>query len=67
MHLHQVRFQPKSGLAGTGTADDKHIFVPGGLGVLGAAVHGQALGLGQNHVVLEHRVDVRRDVLMCSP
>src|SRR5699024_11067143 len=67
VHLHQVRFQPEAGLAGTGATDHQHIFVSGGLGVLGAAVHGQALGFSQNHIVLEHRVDVGCDVLMGAP
>ena len=67
MHLHQVGFQPESGLTGTGAADHQNIFVSGGLGVLGAAIHGQALGFGQNHIVLEYRVDVGCNVLMGSP
>lgn len=65
VHLHQVRFQPEPGF--TGTADHQHIFVSGGLGVLGATVHGQALGFGQNHIVLEYRVDIRCNILMGSP
>ena len=67
MHLHQVRFQPEPGLTGTGAANHQHIFVSGSLGVFGTAVHSQALGFRQNHIVLEHRVDVRSDVLMGSP
>ena len=67
VHLHQVGFQPEAGLTGTGAADDQHIFVSGGLGVFGAAVHGQALGFRQNHIVLENRVHIRGDVLVCSP
>ena len=67
VHLHQVRFQPEAGLAGTGATDHQHIFVSGGLGALGAAVHGQALGFGQNHIVLAHRVDVGCNILTGSP
>ena len=67
VHLHQVRFQPEPGLTGTGAANHQHIFVSGSLGVFGTAVHSQALGFRQNHIVLEHRVDVRSDVLMGSP
>ena len=67
MHLHQVRFQPEPGLTGTGAADDQHIFVSGGFGVFGAAVHGQALRLGQDYIVLEHRVNVRCDILLVAP
>ena len=41
------------------TADHQHIFVPGGLGVFGPVVHGEAFRLGQEDVVVKHRVDVR--------
>ena len=37
------------------------------LGFLGAAGHGKALGLGQNDVILEHRVDVGGNILMGAP
>ena len=67
VHLHQVRFQPEAGLTGTRAADHQNIFVSGGLGVLRAAVHGQAFRFRQNHIVLKHGVNVRRDVLMGSP
>ena len=67
VHLHQVRFQPEPGLTGTGAADHQNIFVSGGLGVLGAAIHGQAFRFRQNHIVLEYRVDVGCNVLMGSP
>ena len=67
VHLHQVGFQPESGLTGTGAADDQHIFVSGSLGVFRAAVHGQALGFRQNHIVLEYRVHIRGNVLVGSP
>ena len=67
MALHEVGLEPKSGLAGAGAADDKHILVPRRLGVFGAAGHHQAFRLGQDHVVLENRVDIRPDVLRCAP
>ena len=67
VHLHQVGFQPKPCFTGTGAADHQHIFISRRLGVLGAAVHGQALGFRQNHIVLENRVHIRGDVLVCSP
>ena len=67
VHLHQVGFQPESGLTGTGAANHQYIFVSGSLGVLGATVHGQALRFRQNHIVLEYRVDVGCNVLMGSP
>ena len=67
VHLHQVRFQPEPGFTGTGAADHQNIFVSGGLRVFRAAVHGQALGFGQNHIVLKYRVDVGCNVLMGPP
>ena len=67
MHLHQVRFQPEPGFSGTGAANYQYIFVSRRLGVLGATVHGQALGFGQNHIILEYRVDVGCNILMGSP
>ena len=67
VHLHQVGFQPESGLTGTGATDHQHIFVSGGLWVLGAAVHCQALRFRQNHVVLKYRINVRYNILTSSP
>ena len=67
VHLHQIRFAPESGFTGTGAADHQHIFVAGGLWVLGAAVHGQAFGVCENDIVLEHRVDVGSNILTGSP
>ena len=67
VHLHQIWFEPETGLTGTGAADHQYIFVSGSLGVLGAAVHGQAFGFGQNHIVLEHRVDIGSNILTGSP
>ena len=67
VHLHQIRLEPEAGLAGAGTANDQHVLVAGILGVLGAAGHGKALGLGQNDVILEHRVDVGGNILMGAP
>ena len=63
----RVGFQPESGLTGTGAANHQYIFVSGSLGVLEAAVHGQALRFRQNHIVLEYRGDVGCNVLMGSP
>ena len=67
VHLHQIWFEPETGLTGTGAADHQHIFVSGGLWVLGAAVHGQAFGFCENDIVLEHRVDVGSNILTGSP
>ena len=67
MHLHQIGLEPEAGLAGAGTADDQHVFVAGILGVLGAAGHGEPFGLGQNDIILEHRVDVGGNIVMGAP
>src|SRR5699024_3919942 len=67
VHLHQIRLQPEAGLAAAGTSDDQHVLVAGILGVLGAAGHGEAFGLGQNDVILEHRVDVGGNIVMGAP
>ena len=67
VHLHQVGFQPEAGLTGTGAANHQYIFVSGSLGVLGAAVHGQALRFRQNHIVLKYRINVRCNILTGSP
>ena len=67
VHLHQIRFEPEAGLTGTGAANHQYIFVSGSLGVLGAAVHGQALRFRQNHIVLKYRINVRCNILMGSP
>lgn len=67
VHLHQVGFQSESGLTGTGAANHQYIFVSGSLGVLGAAVHGQALRFRQNHIVLKYRINVRCNILTGSP
>ena len=67
VHLHQIRLEPEAGLAGTAAADDQNVLVAGILGVLGTAGHGKPLGLGQNDVILEHRVDVGGNILMGAP
>ena len=38
-----------------------------GLGVFGAVVHGEAFRLGQENVVIKHRVDVRGDIFGAAP
>ena len=67
MHLHQVGLDKKSRLAAAGTADHQHIFVPGGLGVFGPAVHRQPFGLREQDVVFKYGVDVGVDVLCSAP
>jgi len=65
--LHQIGFQPKPCLTGAGTADNQHVFVPCGTGIGGTVVHGQAFRLGENHVILKSRINVRGNVGGGSP
>ncbi len=67
VELHELRLHKEPRLTGTGAADDQHVFIPGRLGVFGAAVHRQPLRLGQDDVVPEVRVHIGLDVLRCSP
>ena len=65
--LHEVWLDKKARFAAAGAADDQHVFIPRRPRVFGTIVHGQALGLREDDVVLEYRVDIRRDVLMRAP
>lgn len=67
MSLQQRRLTEEPRLAAAGTADHQHIFVPGGLGVFGPVVHGEAFRLGQEDVVVKHRVDVRGYIFRPAP
>ena len=51
--MEQVRFQLEPGLAGTGTAHNQNILIPGILGVGWAIGHHQPLCLRQNDIVLK--------------
>ena len=67
MHLHEVGLNKKSRFAAAGTADHQHIFVPGGLGVFGPAVHRQPFGLREQDVVFKYGVDIRGYVFWPAP
>lgn len=67
MTLHQVRLEPETGFTRAGAADDNNILVSGGHRVLGATLHGQMLRLGQDHILLEVRIDIRLNVLTGTP
>ena len=67
VHLHEVGLDEKSGLAGAGTADNEDVLVPRVLRLLGTAVHGQRLGLGEDDVVGELVIHIGLDVLWPSP
>lgn len=65
--LHQIRLQPKSRLAGAGTADNQHVFISCCARVSRAVVHGQAFRLGENDVVLKGWVNIGGNVGGGSP
>ena len=65
--LEQVRFQPEPGLAGTGTAHNQPILIPGILGVGRTIGHHQPLCLRQNNIVLKLRCHEWDNVLGIAP
>ncbi len=65
-HLHKLRLYIKPCFSAAGTADHDHVFVPGVLRLLRAAVHCKPLRLRQQYVILKNRVDKRRNVF-CRP
>ena len=65
--MQEIRLDPEAGLAAAGTAYDQDVFIPGRLGLLGAAGHGETLGLGQDDVVLKLWSHVRLNVLGIAP
>ena len=67
MKLHEVGLDEKPRLAAAGAAHHQHVLVPRCLWVLGSAVHGQPLRLGENDVVGKGGVSVGLDVLGGSP
>ena len=67
VHLHQVRLHEKPGLARAGPADHQHVLVSCKLRVLGAAVHGEPLRLGQDDVLLRVGILIGPDIRGRSP
>ena len=65
--LHKVGLDEKARFAAAGATDDQYILVTRGLRVFWAIIHSQALGLREDDVVLEYRVDIRCNVLMRAP
>ena len=65
--LHEIGFDEKTGLAGTAATHHQHILIPRRFRVFGTVVHGQAFRLGEDDVVILHRVDVGSDVLTGTP
>ena len=67
MHLQEIGLDPEAGLAAAGPTHDQNVFVPGRLGVFGAAGHGEALGLSQDNVIFKLGGHVRLNVLGIAP
>ena len=65
--LEQVGLDEEPRLAAAGTADDQDIFVPGVLGLLGAARHGDPLRLGEKDILGKVRVHIGGDVGRGAP
>ena len=65
--MHEVGLDEKPRLAAAGAAHHQHVFVPRGFRVLGSAVHGQPLRLGENDVVGKGGVYIGLDVLCVAP
>ena len=65
--LHQIGLNPKASFAAAGTADDQHIFVAGIRRIFRATRHHEPFRLGQDDVVLKHRVDIGLNILRRSP
>ena len=65
--LHDVGFHKKAGLAAARAADHQRILIARIPWVFGAAVQGQALSLGQDHVVPGVGVDERLDIARLAP
>ena len=58
---------PEASLAAAGAAHNQYIFVPGVLGVRGAAGEHQAFCFGQDDILLELGVHERFDILSVAP
>ena len=67
MALEQVGLDKEPCLSAAGTANDQNVFIPGVLGLLGAARHGDPLRLGHGDVVEKILVHVRGDVGLGAP
>ena len=67
MALEERRLDKEPCLSAAGTTDDQDIFIPGILGFLGTARHGDPLRLGHGDVVEKILVHVRGDVGRRAP
>ena len=67
MALEQVGLDKEPCLSAAGTANDQNVFIPGILGLLGAARHGDPFRLSEEDVLEEVRVCVGSDVGRGAP
>ena len=65
--MHEIWLNEKPRLAAAGAAHHQYVLVPRRFRVLGSAVHGQPLRLGENDVVGKGGVSVGLDVLRVAP
>lgn len=66
-HLHQIGLYEKPCLAAARAADHNDILVSGILRMLWSAAHHQPFRLGEQHIILEYRVNKRFNVLGIAP
>ena len=67
MALEQVGLDKEPCLSAAGTANDQNVFIPGILGLLGAARHGDPFRLSEEDVLGEVRVHIGDDVGRGAP
>ena len=67
VHLQKIRLNEISSLTTAGAAHNEYIFIARRFGVFGAAGHGEALGLGQNDVILKLGVYIRLNIFGIAP
>ena len=67
MQLHQVWLYKEPCLTGAGTTDDQNVLIPGILGILWPAGHGQPFCLRKDHVVVRLLIHIRLNILGSSP
>ena len=65
--LQKRGFAKEPGLAAAGAADDQNVLVPGVLGFLGPARHGDTLCLGHGDILEEIRVHIGGNVRWRAP
>lgn len=67
MQLHQIGFYKKSCFTRSRTSNHQNIFIPGILGILWPAGHGQPFCLCKNHIVIWILIHIRLNILGRSP